>query len=66
MVKVIILNPKREEFEVPKAKSVMELFEKLNLNLDGYIALINGKPVPEDESIDENCKVELLQVFSGG
>ncbi|MDP8012398.1 MAG: hypothetical protein ACP5LA_05220 [Thermoplasmata archaeon] len=66
MVHVIILNPKRIEYEVENVKYILDIFKKLNINLDGYIALKNGKPVPEDDPIDENSTLELLQVFSGG
>lgn len=66
MVHVVILNPKRIEMEIDGVKNIFEIFEKLNLNADGYIAFRDGRPVPEDDAIDENCVIELLQVFSGG
>ncbi|MEL9999093.1 MAG: MoaD/ThiS family protein [Thermoplasmata archaeon] len=66
MVKVIILNPVKKEFEIENVKTVFDILKKLNLNVDGYIALFNGMPIPEDESIDGKEKIELLQVFSGG
>ncbi|MGC8663757.1 MAG: hypothetical protein ACP5SF_04940 [Thermoplasmata archaeon] len=66
MVHVVILNPKRMEFDIEDVKNISEIFKKLNINLDAYIAIKDGKPVPEDDKIDENSILELLQVFSGG
>ncbi|MEM3259502.1 MAG: hypothetical protein QW533_03830, partial [Thermoplasmata archaeon] len=49
MVKVIILNPVKKEFEIENVKTVFDILKKLNLNVDGYIALFNGMPIPSHD-----------------
>lgn len=66
MVKVILLNPERKIYSIENVKNVMEILNILGLNPDAYIAFIDGKPVPEDETLKDVNEVELLQVFSGG
>ncbi len=66
MVKVVILNPVKKEFKIENAKTILDIFKQLNLNVDGYIAMIENRPVPEDEEIKDEEEIQLLQVFSGG
>ncbi|MGC8584565.1 MAG: MoaD/ThiS family protein [Thermoplasmata archaeon] len=65
MVKVKIINDNRE-FEIPGNRRILDLLKDLSLNPDGYIVMINGKPVPEDEYVNDSDVLELLRVFSGG
>ncbi len=66
MVKVIILAPEKKELELKGVKNVEEMLNKLGLKINAHIVLKNGKPVPEDDDIEEKDTVEIIQVFSGG
>jgi sulfur carrier protein ThiS len=66
MVRVTIVNPEKKVMEIRDVKTVMDVLKRLNLNPDAYIAFVKGRPVPEDENIEEYDELDLMQVFSGG
>jgi sulfur carrier protein ThiS len=45
---------------------VGNLLDKLGINHDEVIVLIDGTPVPEDRGLEEGSAVEILRVVSGG
>ncbi len=66
MVKVKILAPEKKEIEISEIKNVEEILNKLGLKINAHIVLKNGKPVPEDDVVEEEDNIEIIQVFSGG
>ncbi|MGC8610843.1 MAG: MoaD/ThiS family protein [Thermoplasmata archaeon] len=65
MTRLRIINDNKE-FTVKGNRKIIEILRELSLNPDAYIILIDGKPVPEDEYVEDSKYIELLRVFSGG
>jgi sulfur carrier protein ThiS len=55
-------NTKKEE----SAKSITELAEKLNINLEEVIIIKNNEITTEDEKIKNGDEIKFLSVISGG
>jgi sulfur carrier protein ThiS len=49
-----------------KLERVVDIFKELNLNPEEYIVIRNGEVLTEDEKLEENDKIELIRVISGG
>ena len=45
---------------------VRELLKKLSLSSEGYLVIVNGNLVAEDEIISEGDNVKIIRVVSGG
>ncbi len=43
-----------------------DLIKEFGLALDSTIIMKNGKPVPEDEVIEDGSEITLIRSFSGG
>ena len=64
MIKVVFLRDKKS-LEI-EAENVSEVFSKLSLLKEEYVAIKNGKIVCEDESLSKGDTLELFTVASGG
>ncbi|UCE91826.1 MAG: MoaD/ThiS family protein [Methanobacteriota archaeon] len=63
------LLPARRETKVVEldvGETVEGLMRSLGLLPDGWIAVIDGEPVPIDHALEEDCEVRLISVVSGG
>ncbi|HIJ98578.1 TPA: MoaD/ThiS family protein [archaeon] len=57
---------KTENLDLPSGATVLDVFKKLNLSTEVYLAKIGKDIVIEQEKISENDRVELIKVISGG
>jgi len=49
-----------------KAKTVKEVLDKLKINPDTVLTVVNNELVTEDRKLNDKDKVKLLEVISGG
>ena len=47
-------------------KTVLELLHQLNINKEAVLVIRNEEVITEDEELQDNDKLELLSVISGG
>lgn len=68
MIVNLALLPDKEQKKIRIAKytKIYHLLKKLNFNPDTVIVLRNNSPVPIDERLTENDRIEILRVVSGG
>ena len=58
-------NPKRE-LDVAGPVRVDTLLERLGLNREAHLVIVDGTLVPGDELIADESRVEVRPVISGG
>lgn len=54
------------EVEVEGEASVRDIEERVGLNPVEYVAIRDGKVIPEDEAIRGEARIRLVPVVSGG
>jgi sulfur carrier protein len=64
-VKVLLRNPRRE-VSMPGPLRVDILLDRLALNRESVLVIIDGTLVPGDELVGDNATVEIRPVISGG
>lgn len=64
-MKVILRNPRRE-IELGGVRRVGDLFRRLDLVSESYLAIRAGELVTTDDQVDESDVIELRPVISGG
>jgi len=64
-IRVKILPGGREE-TVDNVVSVGELLERLGLDSESHVVLVNGEPATQDTRLDEDDEVVVVRVLSGG
>ncbi|HEX7097807.1 MAG TPA: MoaD/ThiS family protein [Acidimicrobiia bacterium] len=64
-MKVILRQPRRE-IEVEGAKRVADLFKKLDLVPESYLAIRDGELLTVDMPVGPDDVIELRPVISGG
>jgi sulfur carrier protein len=64
-MKVILRQPRRE-VELVGVKRVADLFARLDLVPESYLAIRDGELLTVDIPVDERDVVELRPVISGG
>ncbi len=64
-MKVLLRNPRRE-VELTDIKRVGDLFRRLDLVSESYLAIRNGELVTGEETVNDDDVVELRPVISGG
>jgi sulfur carrier protein ThiS len=64
-VKVLLRNPRRE-VELSGIKRVRDLFRRLDLVSESYLAIRNGELVTGEDQVDDSDVIELRPVISGG
>ncbi len=52
--------------EIQKGDTVKILLKKLNLRSDAVIVVRGSRPIPEDDTIEDEQELRILQVASGG
>ena len=57
---------KTENLDLPSGATVLDIYKKLNLSTEVYVAKIGNDIVIEQEKVSEADKVELIKVISGG
>ena len=66
---VVHLLPTRKEtkvVELERGATVESVIRGVGLLPDGWIAVLEGEPVPIDHALEEDCELKLLSVVSGG
>ncbi len=51
---------------VDKAPTVLRLLEKLSINKESYLVVVNERLVTEDHRLENNDSIRLVRVVSGG
>ncbi|HKY48985.1 MAG TPA: thiamine biosynthesis protein ThiS [Acidimicrobiia bacterium] len=64
-MKVILRNPRRE-VELAGVRRVSDLFKRLELVSESYLAIRRGELLTTEEMIAEEDVIELRPVISGG
>ena len=64
-VRVLLRNPKRE-LDIAGPVRVDTLLERLGLNREAHLVIVDGTLVPGDELIADDSRVEVRPVISGG
>jgi sulfur carrier protein ThiS len=64
-VRVLLRNPKRE-LDIAGPVRVDTLLERLGLNREAHLVIVDGTLVPGDELIADDARVEVRPVISGG
>jgi sulfur carrier protein ThiS len=64
-VRVLLRNPSRE-LDLPGPLAVSALLERLDVNRESVLVIVNGTLVTGDTSLDDTATVEVRPVISGG
>jgi sulfur carrier protein len=64
-MKVILRNPRRE-VELTGVKRVGDLFRRLDLVAESYLAIRSGELCTIEDPVDDGDTIELRPVISGG
>jgi sulfur carrier protein ThiS len=64
-VRVLLRNPNRE-LDFPGPIAVSTLLERLDVNRESVLVIVNGTLVTGDTSLDDAATVEVRPVISGG
>lgn len=65
MITVLFQN-RKYKFESRKTIKAVDLLNKMNINPEIILISKNGKIVTEEDFIENNDKIELLKIISGG
>jgi sulfur carrier protein ThiS len=52
--------------EIQKGDTVQMLLKKLHLRSDAVIVVRGSRPIPEDDTLEDEQELSILQVASGG
>ena len=63
---VVVLRRGSRTLKLPKGAKVEDAIKSLGLNPVEYVAVLDGRIVPEDEPIDGGATLKLIPVVSGG
>ena len=55
-----------KDVDIQKGSTVCDLIRKMNLKPDAVIVLHNNRPIPIDETLDDQKNLHIIQVASGG
>ena len=64
-MKVVLRNPRRE-LELDGVRRVSDLFRRLELVSESYLAIRQGELLTSDDLVQELDVIELRPVISGG
>jgi len=64
-VRVLLRNPSRE-LDLPGPIAVSALLERLDVNRESVLVIVDGTLVTGDTSVDDTATVEVRPVISGG
>lgn len=64
-MKVLLRNPRRQ-IEMPGPLGVIALLERLELNRESVLVIVDGTLVTGDATVGDSSTVEVRPVISGG
>ena len=64
-MKVVLRNPRRE-VELDGVRRVSDLFKRLELVSESYLAIRSGELLTTEETVSDDDVIELRPVISGG
>ncbi len=62
----VVLRQPRREVELEGVQRVADLFSRLDLVAESYLAIRGGELLTSDMAVDDDDVVELRPVISGG
>ncbi len=65
-MKINVFIQRKNENHSLNINSIKEIFEKLNINENEVIIVRNDEVITKDAKLNDNDKIELLSVISGG
>jgi sulfur carrier protein len=65
MVKVLLRNPRRE-VDVPGPIAVQALLDRLEVNRESVLVIVDGTLVTGDRIVPDGSTIEVRPVISGG
>ncbi|MGC8547173.1 MAG: hypothetical protein ACP5MU_05930 [Thermoplasmata archaeon] len=65
MITVNILGENKKRDFTGKKKGI-DIIRELGLSIDSTIIIKDGKPLPEDEIIEDGSSITIIKSFSGG
>lgn len=65
MVAVKVVGSEKQEFFHGKRNGI-EILKELGISVNSAIIIRNGKPIPEDEDLNEDDELTVIKSFSGG
>lgn len=63
---VEVVRKGSQRVKVRKGARVEDIVKLLGLNTEEYVAVLDGRVVPDDELVVEPSKLKLIPVVSGG
>lgn len=63
---VVVLRRGSLKLKLPRGTKVEDAIKSLGLNPVEYVAVLDGRIVPEDEPIESGTTLKLIPVVSGG
>lgn len=65
-MKIQVYNEREDKSHELDVNSIDEILKQLNINLEEVIIVKNKQVVTKDTKLEDNDKIELLSVVSGG
>ena len=62
----VLLNGKERVVEVNEGASIEDVMESLGINSEEYLAVVNGKVVPDNMKVKDGMVIKLIRVVTGG
>jgi sulfur carrier protein ThiS len=56
----------KKEIDLEEGSTVLDLLKKLKLKPDTIIVMNNNMPIPDDDFLQDNQKLSIITVSSGG
>ncbi len=60
-----VMNGEAHEVELPDGATYGRLLEEIGENPEAAVVVVDGRPVPEDATVDSE-EVEVMRTVSGG
>lgn len=65
-VKVEVVRLGEKVLKIKAGETVESVTKRIGLNPSEYVAVLNGRVVPDDKTIEESSHLKLIPVVSGG
>ncbi|MEM1509595.1 MAG: MoaD/ThiS family protein [Thermofilaceae archaeon] len=65
-VKVEVIRLGEKSLKIKVGETVESVVKRIGLNPSEYVAVLNGRVVPDDKAIENPSHLKLIPVVSGG